>query len=158
MVPRLVRGAAAGAAAGAAGTTALDAVTYLDMAWRGRPASTTPERSVEAIARRLGRKVPGDGETRQNRLTGLGALSGAVTGVGVGAVLGGLRALGIRPPRPVGALLIALATMAATNGSMARLGVTDLRTWSAGDWLSDLVPHLAFGAVTAATLDALDHA
>ncbi len=29
-----------GAAAGAAGTTALDAVTYLDMALRGRPASS----------------------------------------------------------------------------------------------------------------------
>lgn len=32
-----------GLAAGAAGTTALNAVTYLDMALRGRPASTTPE-------------------------------------------------------------------------------------------------------------------
>ena len=36
-----------GAAAGAAGTTALNVVTYLDMAIRGRPASDTPERSVE---------------------------------------------------------------------------------------------------------------
>ena len=35
-----------GAAAGAAGTTALNVVTYLDMAVRGRPASSTPERTV----------------------------------------------------------------------------------------------------------------
>ena len=32
----------AGIAAGAAGTTALNATTYLDMALRGRPASRTP--------------------------------------------------------------------------------------------------------------------
>jgi hypothetical protein len=35
-----------GVAAGAAGTTALNAVTYLDMVLRGRGASSTPEESV----------------------------------------------------------------------------------------------------------------
>jgi hypothetical protein len=45
--------------------------------------------------------------------------------------------------------------MAATDGSMAGLGVSDPRTWSAGAWLSDAVPHLAYGAVTSATLRAL---
>ncbi|MCP9968874.1 hypothetical protein LUX57_29935 [Actinomadura madurae] len=39
-----------GLAAGAAGTTALNLVTYLDMAVRGRPASSTPEQSVERLA------------------------------------------------------------------------------------------------------------
>ena len=55
----------AGAAAGAAGTTALNAATYVDMALRGRPASSTPERSVEAITDRAGLSVPGDGAERR---------------------------------------------------------------------------------------------
>jgi hypothetical protein len=35
---------------------------------------------------------------------------------------------------------------------MAGLGVSDPRTWDAGSWLSDIVPHLAFGAVVYAAL------
>jgi hypothetical protein len=42
--------------------------------------------------------------------------------------------------------------------SMAWLGVSDPRTWTAGDWVGDAVPHLAYGAVTWATLDAPDRA
>jgi hypothetical protein len=33
---------------------------------------------------------------------------------------------------------------------MVALGVTDPRTWPASSWLSDLLPHLAYGVVTAA--------
>jgi len=43
-----------------------------------------------------------------------------------------------------------------TNVPMTLLGITDPRTWSRADWLSDLVPHLAYGAVVATTLDAFD--
>ena len=146
----------AGAAAGAAGTTALNAVTYADMVLRGRPGSSTPEQSVEAMESRLPVSVPGRGETRDNRITGLGSLSGIVTGVGIGAVFGMLRRAGLRPPTPVGAVLVGLTAMASTAVSMARLGVSDPRTWSADDWLSDLAPHLAYGAVTYATLEGLD--
>lgn len=39
---------------------------------------------------------------------------------------------------------------------MARLGVTDPRNWSGPAWLSDLLPHLAYGAATSATLAALE--
>jgi hypothetical protein len=145
-----------GAAAGAAGTTALNAVTYVDMVLRGRPASSTPERTVEAIADRAGLSVPGDGETGDNRLTGLGALSGIATGVAVGAGFGGLRAFGLRPRPLIGAVLVGLAAMAATDASMARLGVSDPRTWSVPDWLADLIPHLAYGAVVSAALETLD--
>jgi hypothetical protein len=146
----------AGMAAGAAGTTALNAVTYADMALRGRAVSTTPERSVETIADRVGLRVPGRGDTRLNRLAGLGALTGIAAGVGMGAVLGGLRALGFRPPLALGAPLVAAAAMATTDLPMAGLGVSDPQTWSAGAWLSDVVPHLAYAAVTYATLEALD--
>jgi hypothetical protein len=149
-------GILSGAAAGAAGTAALNAVTYLDMTLRGRGTSSTPEQTVEAIEDRLPVSVPGEGETRQNRVSGLGSLSGIVTGIGIGTVFGLLRRAGLRPPTPVGAVLVGLAAMASTDLSMASLKVSDPRTWSAADWLSDLVPHLAYGAVTYATLEALD--
>ncbi|MCU1375769.1 MAG: hypothetical protein JWO68_3055 [Actinomycetia bacterium] len=148
---RLLRGAVLGAAAGAAGTTALDAVTYLDMAVRGRPASTTPARTVETLSERVGVPVPGEGGTGDNRLAGLGALTGYAAGVGMGAVLGVARAAGLRP----GALVASGLALVGTNGPMTVLGVTDPRTWTAVDWVSDIVPHLAYGAVTAAVLDRL---
>jgi hypothetical protein len=145
-----------GAVAGAAGTTALNAATYVDMTIRGRPASSIPECSVEAITSRIGLRVPGEAEIRDNRLTGLGALSGIATGVVVGALFGALRASGFRPRRSAGAVLVGLTAMAATDASMVRLGVSDPRTWSVGDWLADLVPHLAYGAVVTVGLDYLD--
>ena len=144
-----------GAAAGAAGTTALNAVTYLDMAVRGRSASDTPEQTVRAIADRAHVTIPGEGETRDNRLTGLGALSGIATGIAVGAAFGAIRALGFRPRPAIGATAVGLLAMAATDGSMTALKVTDPRHWSPASWLSDLVPHLAYGAATAGTLAAL---
>ena len=39
---------------------------------------------------------------------------------------------------------------------MAALGVSDPRTWTLMDWLSDGVPHLAYGLATAAVAQALD--
>ena len=47
-------------------------------------------------------------------------------------------------------------SLVGTNGPMTVLGITDPRTWSAPDWVSDLVPHVAYGAVVATTLDAFD--
>jgi hypothetical protein len=149
-------GILAGAAAGAAGTAALDAATYLDMAVRGRGSSGTPQQSIEAMEDRLPVSIPGEGETRDNRISGLGSLSGIATGVGVGVAFGLLRRVGLRLPTPVGAVVVGLAAMAATDTSMASLKVSDPRSWSATDWLSDLLPHLAYGAVTYATLAALD--
>src|SRR6266536_4517209 len=63
-----------GALAGAAGTTALNAATYLDMAMRARPASGTPQQAVAQLGERTGRPVTGTGEERDNRLAGLGPL------------------------------------------------------------------------------------
>nr|WP_213454448.1 hypothetical protein [Micromonospora sp. NBRC 107566] len=148
-------GLLAGAAAGAAGTAALNAATYLDMAVRGRPASDTPERTVEAVAGRAHLPIPGKGEKRSHRVTALGALSGMTTGVAVGVAAAALHRLGVRPPTLVGAALTGLVAMAATDASMAGLKVTDPRTWSATDWISDLLPHFVYGAVTYATLRAL---
>jgi hypothetical protein len=143
-----------GAAAGAAGTTALNAVTYADMVWRARPASSTPEETVKRSASRLGVQVPGEGEQRQNRLTGLGALSGIGTGVAFGVGYALLDVLGLRPPPALGWLVAAGGAMAGANVPMATLGVSDPRTWSATDWASDVVPHLAYGAVVASVYEA----
>ncbi|XVV09616.1 hypothetical protein ACQP2X_32830 [Actinoplanes sp. CA-131856] len=145
-------GILAGAAAGAAGTAALNAATYLDMALRGRPASPTPEDSIEALPV----SIPGDPETRDHRVSGLASLSGIATGVAIGATFGLLRRAGLRPGPLVGSALIGATTMASTNASMIALGVTDPRNWSLTDWLSDALPHLAYGTVTDAVLRALD--
>jgi hypothetical protein len=143
-----------GAAAGAAGTTALNAVTYLDMALTARPASGTPEETVEKIAGSRNLTIPGAGEARANRLTALGALSGIATGVAVGAGFGLLDVLHVRPPGPLGALVAGAGAMALANATMTAYGVTDPSTWSAKDWGSDVVPHLAYGAVVSATYSA----
>lgn len=143
-----------GVAAGAAGTTALNAVTYLDMAWRGRPPSTAPQRAVEELASRTGRPVPGTGEERDNRLDGLGALSGIATGVAVGAAAGMVRALVLRLGPVLGPLLLGAAAMTATDASLTRLGLTDPQQWDATAWASDAAPHLAFGMGCYATLRA----
>lgn len=146
-----------GAAAGAAATTALNAVTYADMAWRGRPESSTPQETVEKLVAKLDVSVPGEGDTRSNRLFGLGALSGIAMGVGVGVAYGVLDALHVRPSLLVGGVAAGAAAMAASDASMARLGVTDPSTWSPQDWASDAVPHLVFGLVLAATFRAAGH-
>jgi hypothetical protein len=145
-----------GAAAGAAGSTALNAVTYLDMTVRGRGSSSTPERTVETLAEKAHLPIPGDDETRQNRVQGLGPLTGLVAGVGVGVVVGLVRAAGFRSQPVVGTLLTTAGVLVAANGPMTVLGITDPRTWSATDWVSDLVPHLAYGAVVKTTMDAFD--
>jgi hypothetical protein len=145
-----------GAAAGAAGTTALNAVTYLDMTVRGRPTSSTPERTVEELAEKVHVPIPGDEETRRNRVQGLGPITGVVAGVGVGVVVGLVRAAGYRSQPLIGTVLTTLVVLVGTNGPMTVLGITDPRAWSAVDWASDIVPHLAYGAVVKTTMDAFD--
>ena len=145
-----------GAAAGAAGTTALNAVSYLDMAVRGRATSSTPEDTVQKLAEKAHVDIPGDEEHRRNRVQGLGPLAGLVAGIGVGVVTGLLRAAGFRSSKPVGTLLTTAGALVVGNGPMTVLGITDPRTWSATDWASDVVPHLAYGVVLKTTMDAFD--
>ncbi len=152
--PSVWRGLLRGAAAGAAGTTALNAVAYLDMAVRGRPASDAPERVVARMAGAAGIALPGGRTQRRNRLAGLGPLAGIGTGVAVGALAGVLRGAGVRLPAAVGGPLLGAAAMLASDAPLAALGVSDPRTWSAVDWLGDAVPHLAYGFATHATLAA----
>lgn len=149
---RVLSGVLRGAVAGAAGTTALNAVTYLDMAVRGRGSSSTPEETVETLADQTHVRIPGDEETEQNRVSGLGPLLGVAAGVGTGAAVGAVYGLGLRLPWPLGGLLAAAGAMAGANGPMALLGISDPTSWSAEDWVADVVPHAAYGAVTGWTL------
>ncbi|MBV9952070.1 MAG: hypothetical protein JO291_08975 [Acidimicrobiia bacterium] len=149
----MLRSMLRGAMAGAAGTTALNAVTYLDMAFRGRPSSSTPEDTVEKVADELDTRIPGSEKEQDARKSGLGALLGIAAGTGVGAAFGLLRGAGLRLPVWLTAPAAGAVAMAAGNGPMVALGVTDPRSWSSIDWLSDVVPHLAYGAVTALALE-----
>jgi hypothetical protein len=145
-------GLLSGAAAGAAGTTALNVITYLDIALRGRPTSSTPQRTVEAMARLFGLTVPGSGDILANRISGLAALTGYAAGIGMGMILGLAYALGWRPRLLMATLVASALALIGTNGPMTVLGVTDPTTWSLVDWISDLVPHLGYGIVTAVVL------
>ncbi|MFA3873455.1 hypothetical protein ABS735_07165 [Streptomyces sp. MMCC 100] len=136
-----------GCAAGAAGTSALNAVSYADMAVRGRAASNVPSAVVDRLTARSGHPLP-DTAGRENRLSALGALAGIATGAGVGVAASLLHGAGGRAPLWLGALLTGASAMACTDVPIARLGVSDPRTWSSRDWASDVVPHLAYGLVT----------
>jgi len=95
-----------GVAAGAVGTAALNVATYVDVLVRGRPESQVPAEVAEKIAAGAGIDLGGgDGtptsddqqkqrqQTAQNRKSGLGALMGYGTGLGVGAAYGVIRLL-----------------------------------------------------------------
>ena len=126
------------------------------MVLRARPASRTPQDTVEALAKRAGMDVPGVGESRDNRLEALGALSGLAAGVGTGLLLGALRAAGLRPGAAGTFGLTSALVLVAGNGPMTALGVTDPRTWDANAWATDVVPHLAYATVTTYVLTGRD--
>ena len=141
-----------GAVAGAAGTTTLNVITYLDIAVRGRPTSTMPERTVEALAKLVHLTIPGTGDIHANRISGLGALTGYTAGIGIGLILGLAYSLGWRPGLLVATVAATLFALIGTNGPIIALGVTDPRTWGIVGWISDLIPHLGYGVVTALVL------
>lgn len=128
-----------GLLAGAAGNLVLDAVTYLDMAVRARPASEVPARTVEAGLDRAGVAVSDD------QAEAAGALAGIATGVGVGVATAVARSAGLRLSPVGGAVVTGAVAMVISDGGAALAGVTDPASWGATDWVSDVVPHLAFG-------------
>jgi hypothetical protein len=144
-----------GLISGAAGSSALNIVTYLDMAVRGRPESQLPAQDVERLTSLAGVDLGGDEQTAEHRKTALGSLLGYVSGLGIATAYAAAQPLLDGAPVPLRAMLVGAAAMAATDAASAALGVTDPRTWSATSWLSDAVPHLAYGAVTVVTHDAL---
>lgn len=154
----LLRSLVRGAAAGAAGTTALNAATYADMAIRGRGTSSAPQDVVEKSAHHAGVKIPGEGDTRDNRLAGLGPLSGIAVGVAVGALAGLASSVGSRQHRSTHFALTTLLTggaaMVFADVPLKALHISNPADWRAQDWTADAIPHLIYGLVTTATLTA----
>ncbi|MFE3448330.1 hypothetical protein ACFXJ8_05280 [Nonomuraea sp. NPDC059194] len=132
-----------GLIAGAAGTSALNAAAYLDMAIRARSASSTPQQAVDKLAD-LAQVDLGDGQRTDNRKEALGALLGYGTGAGA-AVCYGLLTSGMRPSWRVGVPVLTGLALIGSDGPLTALGVTDPRQWSASAWISDVIPHLAYG-------------
>ncbi|GEC19548.1 hypothetical protein [Pseudonocardia hydrocarbonoxydans] len=152
----MMRNLLTGVAAGAAGTTALNLVTYLDMVARARPASTTPEDTVRGAEKLTGATLSTDGpdsDEAANRRSGVGALLGIAAGLGTGAIYGAVRPRLGRVPLAVLGVGAGVVANVGTTGPMAAFGITDPREWPAGSWVSDLVPHLAYGLATAAVWD-----
>lgn len=145
-----------GLVAGSAGVTALNAVTYIDMALRGRPGSDAPGRLVEEILKRVGLDIPGRGEEKDSRRAAVGAVAGIKTGLAVGVAAAAARQAGARVPAPIGAVLTGAAAMAASDVPLAKLGISDPHTWSAGDWTVDAAGHLAYGMAVRGVLDATE--
>jgi hypothetical protein len=138
----MIREALIGAAAGAVGTVALNATTYADMALRGRAASSVPSETAGKLAEKAGIGLSAEdegpeGETAQNRKSGLGALSGYIVGLGVGTAYGVLRPHLDEVPIPLAGLGLALAAMAGSDAPAAALGVVDPATWPASTWAMD---------------------
>lgn len=145
---------ARGVIAGAAGTVALNAVTYLDMAVRGRPPSDVPAQSVEWAARAAGATLGRDEAAAANRSEGLGALLGYATGVVLGGTYGVVA--GRQQPSVVtGAVALAAGAMVVANEPLVAMRITDPRTWGVEGWVADLVPHLAYGVVGAVVFAAI---
>ncbi|MGC4816286.1 hypothetical protein [Micromonospora sp. DT63] len=149
-----------GAIAGAVGTTALNVVGYLDIALRARAASSTPEQTVDRLAG-IAHVDLGSGPRAANRRSGLGALIGYGLGIAAGVAFA-LYAGGRRQPLPMATGVLGAGVMTMTDGSITVLGISDPRTWGRSDWISDIVPHLAYGLTAAATWNRLrrpsDHA
>ena len=144
----MLRDTLMGTAAGAVGTVALNAATYADMAIRGRPSSSVPAEVAGKLAEKAGLDLGSD-ETGQNRKSGLGALSGYAVGLGVGTVYGLVRPHLGDVSRTRAGVVLGLAAMAGSDVPSAALGVTDPTTWGLNGWVSDIVPHLAYGLMTA---------
>lgn len=156
----MLRQALKGLLAGAAGTVALDIASYADMALRGRSSSNAPSKMVSTMANKLHlplspQGVGVEGQTAQNRESGLGALLGYINGLGTGVVYGLLRPQCKEAPLPLTGTLIGLTAMTASDVPLVMLKASNPKTWGVSGWLSDLIPHLIYGFVTAATYEAL---
>jgi hypothetical protein len=150
----MLRRMAHGAAAGAVGTLTLDAVSYLDMLWRGRPPSELPAQAAGQLADRLGLDL-GEGEPGAHRRAAAGALLGYGTGVAVGIGYGLVRGRRRRVPWSVAGVIVGVAAMGVAAAPLTAQGLTDPREWGLEGWLADIVPHVAYGLAAALTYESL---
>ncbi|MFC6707070.1 hypothetical protein [Flexivirga alba] len=149
--PGMLQTIALGLRAGAAGTTVLSLVTYADMAARGRPSSSAPEQLAARMAGTIGIPLRKGEQQAEARAQGWGAL----LGIGSGLVAGVTCSFLVRRCRPrdvVLATVLSAGVMLASDVPLVAAGLTDPRTWGMSGWLSDIVPHAAYGMTTALAL------
>ncbi len=91
----------------------------------------------------------------QDRLTGLGALTGYAVGLGIGSAYGILRPRLRALPTPIMGVLVGLAAMAGSDVPSILLGVTNPRTWGLAGWIEDIIPHVIYGVTTVGVYEAL---
>jgi hypothetical protein len=148
-----------GVVAGAAGSAALNIATYADMVVRGRSASEVPAKLAGTLAEQAGVDLQGTGDeaekTAENRRSGLGALMGYVTGLGIGGGYGLLYPWRRHLPLPLAGAGVGIAAMAASDVPATAAGATDPAEWGASGWLLDLGFHLVYGLTTVAVYDVL---
>jgi hypothetical protein len=125
------------------------------MVIRARPESEMPAKAAEMLADQAGRPIVGDDTERENRREGLGALLGIANGLSVGVGVGLLGPVLVRLPRLIAGTLVGAAAMAASDVPMVSMGLTDPKTWSRADWVTDAVPHVVYGMAAIAALRAL---
>jgi hypothetical protein len=147
-----------GALAGAAGTSVLDAVTYIDMGVRGRPPSELPDKMVRKLAEMAGcdelaKPAEELDDKTKNQRTGIGALLGYADGFGSGALYGMVRPYMRDVPWFWAGIGLAGLTMLMSEGLAAKLGQTDPSSWPISSWIEDIVPRCAYGWTTAIVFD-----
>ncbi|MFJ7903279.1 hypothetical protein ACIQ6V_22775 [Streptomyces sp. NPDC096198] len=143
-----------GLLAGAVGTVALDLAGYGDMLLRGRSPSDLPAQVAGGLADRAGVGL-GEGVKRSGRAGAIGAMLGYLNGLGLGCAYGLWQHRGGSPPLWTAGSLLALAAMAGSDLPATALRLTAPASWPPMAWVSDLVPHLAYGVTTAAVFEAL---
>ena len=161
MVGRTLRGIAAGAT----GTAALNIATYVDMAVRGRPSSQTPAKVAGALTQTVGMQLEAEADGEEtvshdeqakatHRLSGLGALMGYATGLGIGALYGLARPVARRLPLPMAGLALGAAAMAGSDVPATITKATNPKSWGVAGWAADIIPHAIYGLVTVLTYEA----
>ena len=154
-----------GIAAGATGTAALNIATYVDMAARGRASSEVPAKVAGALTQSVGMPLEAEANgsehvsqneqaKAQHRLSGLGALMGYATGLGIGALYGLARPILVKLPLPLAGLALGAAAMASSDVPATITGATNPKTWGASGWASDIIPHAIYGLVPVLTYEA----
>jgi hypothetical protein len=133
-------------------------VTYGDMLLRGRAASGVPATMAGTLADTFGIEAlssAATGNQADNRRSAAGALLGYALGIGLGGAYGLARPSLGRASTPLSGVAVGLAAMAAADTSYAVTGVSDPKSWSVADRISDLVPHVIYGLVTVATYETI---
>ena len=110
---------------------------------------------VEALGPGAQRFTLGEPQKKSSREQAAGALVGYATGLGIAAAYGLVLGRRTAPPAWLAAPLLGAAAMAGSDVPATALGATDPKTWSRTAWISDIVPHLVYGAVTASAFQAI---